>query len=232
MGERLGPATVLWFEEREPGVAPYRTRMIVVRDFVRMDDGGAEDDFVLFDRRSGAIHSVSHEDRTVLDVASRPVERKPPYALELTESRDPVEDAPKIAGRTPEHLRFEVNGTLCYEVIAVPGLLDDAVVALRQYHRSLAGEQALTLDWTPVEMQTPCMLANVVFHPARHLAYGFPVQEWDYRGYARALSDYREGVEVNPGLFQLPEGYRHYSLEDMRAQQLPSSSAGAPDGAN
>jgi hypothetical protein len=227
-----GPATVLWFDEREPGVEPYRTRMIVVRDFVRMDDGADTDDFVLFDRRTGTIHSVSHEDRTVLEVPAREVQREPPYELELTEFRQPQEDAPKIAGRTPEHLVFNVNGQTCYEVVAVPDLLEDAVVALRQYHRSLAGEQAQTLDWTPPEMQTPCMLANVVFHPARHLAYGFPIQEWDYRGYVRALSDYREGVTVEADLFRLPEDYRRYRLEDIRARPFPAAAAGAPEASN
>lgn len=228
-----GPATILWFDEQEPGVVPYRTRMIVVRDFVRMDDGKDTDDFVLFDRRSGTIHSVSHEDRTVLEVPARPVDREPPYPLELTEFRQPQEDAPKIDGHTPEHLVFKVNGKTCYEVVAVPGLLEDAVIALRQYHRSLAGEQSLTLDWTPPEMQTPCMLANVIFHPARHLAYGFPVQEWDYRGYARALADYREGVTVDAALFRLPEDYRRYGLEDIRARPFPAAApAGIPDTSN
>ncbi len=227
-----GPATILWFDEREPGVNPYRTRMIVARDYVRMDDGAAGDDFVLFDRRTGAIHSVSHEDRTVLDVPAREVRREPPYELRLTESREPQAEAPKIDGRTPEHLVFKVNGKTCYEVIAVPGLLEDAVAALRQYHRSLAGEQAQTLDWTPPEMQTPCMLANVVFYPARHLAYGFPVQEWDYRGYVRALRDYQVGVTVDPTLFRLPEDYRHYRIEDIRARSFGTEPMGAPEASN
>ncbi len=226
------PATVLWFDEREPGVPPYRTRMIVVRDFMRMDDGDAGDDFVLFDRRTGSIHSVSHEDRTVLDIPARPVVRAPPYELVLSETREPLDDAPRIAGRVPEHLRLRVNGSVCYETVVVPGLLDDVVAAMRAYRRSLAGEQARTLDWTPVEMQTPCVLAHVIFHPARHLAYGFPIQHRDYRGYVRVLQDYREQVPVDAALFRLPTGYRHYTLDAVRAQDALKGPAGRPAGSN
>ena len=44
------PAAVLYFVEQEPGVEPYRTRMIVTAGFLRMDEGQDSQDFLLFDR--------------------------------------------------------------------------------------------------------------------------------------------------------------------------------------
>jgi hypothetical protein len=39
------PAAVLYFVEQEPGVEPYRTRMIVTAGFLRMDEGQDSQDF-------------------------------------------------------------------------------------------------------------------------------------------------------------------------------------------
>ena len=54
----------LVFEEREPGVGPYRTRMLLDQRFLRIDSGADQDDYVLFDRVKGEIHNFNHEDRS------------------------------------------------------------------------------------------------------------------------------------------------------------------------
>ena len=38
------------------------------------------------------------------------------------------------------------------------------------------------------------------------------IQEWDPSGYRRTLTDYKPKLAVDPGLFKLPEGLRHYSV--------------------
>ncbi len=202
----------LLFEEHERGIDPYPTRILVTKGHLRIDDGVDQGDFILYDRRSREIFSVSHGERSLLKIAYRAVDIEPPYALALDQRSEVDPEAPKIAGQAPVHYTFTTNGETCHDVIAVAGLLSDARAAMAEYLETLAGEQALNLDKTPVEMQTACMLSELVFEPTRHLAHGFPVQEWDYRGYGRALLGFKEGVDLAPALFDVPEGYRVYSV--------------------
>jgi hypothetical protein len=62
------------------------------------------------------------------------------------------------------------------------------------------------------------MLANMIFAPTRHLEYGFPILEWDYRGKRRTLIGYRESVQAESKLFRLPEGYRVFSINEPQTE--------------
>lgn len=205
-------AVELVFLEQEPGVEPYRTRMLVTRDWLRIDDGNDGGDFVLYDRRRRSIASVSHANRSVLRIHHHAVEIEPPVALEHAEQALPDPQAPEVGGVKPVHYRFITNGQVCKEVMAAPGLLEQARAALAEYRQTLAGEQALNLHKTPAEMQTPCMLAELIFLPARHLAHGFPIQEWDPQGRSRSLVSYREGVSVDARLFEVPADYGSFAV--------------------
>jgi hypothetical protein len=55
---RTTPAAVLYFVEQEPGVEPYRTRMIVTAGFLAWTRDRTAG-FLLFDRADGSIYSVS-----------------------------------------------------------------------------------------------------------------------------------------------------------------------------
>ena len=209
------PNLVLHFQESEPGIEPYAVRMLITPNYLRVDDGFDEGGFVLYDRGSRNIYSVTHEDRQILRIDYRPVDIEPPRELVYTvnESSDP--EAPTIDGKPPVHYELLTNGEICHDVVAVSGLLEGARTALIEYHDALAGEQAANLSKTPVEYQSDCMLSNLVFAPARYLEFGFPIQERSHDGYMRALVDYERGVELAPELFLLPEGYREYSINPL-----------------
>jgi len=205
---------VLHFQESEPGIDPYPVRMLVTQAYLRIDDGVDSGGFVLYDRAARQIFSVSHDTRQVLYIEHRAIEIEPPHELvyEEHESSDP--QAPTIGGRAPVHYEFLTNGELCHEVVAVDGLLEDARLALVEYHLTLAGEQAANLNKTPAEYQTDCMLANLVFASTRYLEHGFPIQERTHDGYMRALVDYELDAQIAPELFELPD-YRHYSINPL-----------------
>ncbi len=211
------PAIVLWFREQEGGTDPYTTRVIVTDRWLRMDDGDARGDFVLLDRRARTVYSVAHGDRSILVVRARPVEARPPVPLRLGMRSEPQPGAPRIEGRAPVHLRFTVNGETCREVVAVPGLLPEAVAAMRELQRVMAGEHGANLGNTPVDVQRTmlCDLAESVFAPGRYLEHGLPIQEWSADGYRRALVDYARGWEADPALFVLPAGYRRFTVSDV-----------------
>ncbi len=209
---RDGGTFLLLYEEHESGVEPYRTRIIVTPQWVRMDDGSPAGDYLLYDRWERVIYSVAHEDRSILVIPYRKVEGEPPLPLRIDATLERGKSFPAVEGVEPRHYRLLVNDRVCSQVVAAKGLLPGAVAALREFRRTLAGQHAENLGKTPVEMLDPCFLSIHVYAPGRNLQYGLPLEEWDDSGYGRSLVDYRRDYVADPRLFQLPEGYLRQTL--------------------
>jgi hypothetical protein len=212
------PATQLYFVDKEQGGEPYRTRMIITAGFVRMDGGATDaEDFLLFDRADGTIYSVSSADKQILVIRPRLVTLKPPVPFVNQVVQDHA-SLPAIGGHQVVHYELLTNGQRCYDLYAANGLLPDAVQALRQFRETLAGEQAATAAQTPPSLQSACDLANNIFLPARHLAFGFPVRTLDMAGKSSELVDYKTDFRATADLFKLPQGYRRRTIEELRGQ--------------
>ena len=204
-------STMLLYQRTDAGGPPYASRVLVTENYMRLDGGREDGDFILFDRRARIIHSVVHSERTVLDIAARKVTVEPPMKLHIGTERVASAGMPTVAGHKPVHYRLTVNGKPCYDVVAVPGLLEEAVAARREYRQVLAGEQATTINGTPADMQDPCDLATNTFAPTRQLDYGLPIQESSAAGFRQNLVDFKSAYPVDERLFTLPEGYTHYT---------------------
>lgn len=202
----------LMFQEQEPGIEPYPTRMLINDDYLRLDDGADSSDYVLFDRQMQTIYSVSHVNRTILVVQSKPVQGESPIKLDMDAKKAEHPDAPEVAGTQPVEHSLTVNDKACSRVMSVPDFLPEGVEAMREFQRALAGQHAENLPKTPVEMLDPCFVAYHVFAPVRNLQYGFPIQQWDVDGNSRSLIDYKRGLNVDPELFSLPESYRRMGV--------------------
>ncbi len=205
-------ATVLQFEEQEQGVEPYPLRMIITQTHLRMDDGEGAKSYLLFDRQKQTIYNVNADDKTVLLIErqklSPPTEGK--TALEITAGD--TSDMPALGAKKPVHKTLSTAGKRCYDVVAIPGLMPDVVEAMREYLLTLSSQQIENLDKTPVAMRDPCMLTNLIYHPISHLDFGFPLREWDYRGFVRELVDFGEEM-VSSKLFKVTDGYRKMTLD-------------------
>ena len=215
--EPTTPAAVLYFVEHEPGVEPFRTRMIVTAGFLRIDDGQDSQDFLLFDRADGSIYSVSSADKQVLVIRPRPVELKPPEKFTHRVVTDTAA-FPAVAGRKVTHYELLTNEKRCYDLYAAEGLLPGAMVALREYRLILAGQQAQTAAAAPPEMQSACDLANNVFLPMRHLEHGFPVRLVDMTGRSMELVDYKTDFRATADMLKLPAEYKRLTLEELRTK--------------
>ncbi|NIP71890.1 MAG: hypothetical protein GWO16_02115 [Gammaproteobacteria bacterium] len=202
-----GESLMLLFQETEPGLEPYATRMLINDAYVRMDDGNAASDYVLFDRDDETVYSVSHANRSILVIHSKPVLGESPIPLEMDARRSKHPNAPPVAGHQPVQYTLLVNGQSCSQVMVVPGMLQEGIMALREFRRVLAGQHAENLPKTPEEMLDPCFVAYHVFAPVQHLQYGFPIQQWDSQGVGRSLVDYDEAFKTDSELFVLPESY-------------------------
>lgn len=211
-------AKIFHFLESEPGIDPYPVRMVVTAGYLRMDEGNATDNFLLFDRQSNTIHSVNHEDKTVLRMPRRDLPSEVPESVSLEERAIETEGMPDFAGKKPVHTSYFAGDKNCYDAVAVAGFEPDAVDAIREYLLTLSGEQLQNLNKTPPEMRSECMMANLIYAPVRHLKGGFPLREWDYKGYLRELVN-MESEAVEPSLFELDPTYRIYELS---ASGLPA----------
>ena len=205
-------ASMLWYEEKEAGTDIYPVRIIVSAGFVRIDDDDDNGDFVLLDRGTHNLYSVSHEERSILVVEYHPHKQRLPEDIHLDAVIEQDASAPPVAGKQPLLVSLTADGTTCYRVAAVPGLLQDAVAGLADYARVLGNRQLGSLQTVPSEMQTPCFLSRYVYAPDRHLQYGLPIQEWDGAGYQRSLVNFRAVAQIEPGLFVLPQDYRRIGL--------------------
>ncbi len=205
-------ATMVLYQVLEPGFEPYSSRLIVTPRYLRMDDGDAASSFVLFDRKRNIIHSVTHNDRTVLEIPLQAVTVESPVPLRMEHKVVTTDEPlPAIAGKTPRQFHLAVNGEQCYDMVAVEGLLDDVVAALRAFRTVLAGENARILTDVPADMQDPCDLALNTYAPDWPLRFGLPIQESDPQGKGQLLLDYSTDYPADAALFTLPKGYQRYS---------------------
>jgi len=211
------PPVFLSFTETEPGGEPYPVRMLITDKFLRIEDGDGTAGFILFDRAAHTIYSVNHEARNTLVLKARPVAMRPPEKFENAAVRDPA-PFPDVDGRKVVHYRLTTNGENCFEVFAAEGLLPQAVVALREYHETLAGEQAMLQSRVPPIFQSACDLADYVFLPARYLAQGFPVRQVNRAGVVRQLVDFKTGVPVPPKFLELPTDYKQITPAEVRSE--------------
>lgn len=204
---------MIQYLDTEPGVDPYDTRVLVSADYMRMDDGVDDSDFILVDRTAMTIYSVTHERRSILVINNSRPDKIPPGDMRLGVRSLRDTEAPRIGGKVPVHYELSMNENICRHVLTVPDLLPDALLALREFRRILASAHMRNLDRTPEAMRDPCFLAYDVYAPDRQLQYGFPIQEWDEQGNSRSLINYDDEFVLDETLFRLPEGYERQVLD-------------------
>lgn len=169
-------ATMLLYQEQEPGTDTYPLRMLITEDFVRSDDGVEAGNFLVYDRREQVLYSVSREERRILVIQDPPFDRRLPETLPLEDQLTVAEAAPQIDGRPVYAYSLLSDGNVCQQSTVVPGPLAEAGKAIIELRGLLASRQYRDLDMTPEELHTACFLANYVYAPGRNLERGFTVQ--------------------------------------------------------
>lgn len=213
--------TLILFMEKEKGVEPYQTRMIITKKFVRVDDGEGAKSFVLYDRNKKVVYSINPEEKTIMAVHEKKQEKnakvEPPFKLEHSFKEMPaMKDAPSIDGMQAKHYQLLTNNEVCYDVVAIKGLMPDAVTALTEFHKHMAADSLQTFNNIPADLHNACDMSMTTFAPARQFQFGFPIQEWGNREYVRFLIDYKTNYEAAPTLFDFPQDYKHYSVQELR----------------
>ena len=213
-------AQVFYFrEQQEKGTAPYVSRMIVTGEFVRLDEGKASDDFLLYDRKKQVVISVTNDSESYYQFNRFDSYPDPTRKPAMKTVDNDAGNMPSVAGIQPVYKTYYADNIRCRDVVSLPGFKPDAVAAMKGLLSIMADQHRATLGSTPKEMQGSCMRANFIYSPVVFLDEGFPLREWDYRGYRRMLADFRE-ESVDPGLFVVPESYERLTLP-MAASVVP-----------
>lgn len=213
--------TLVLFMEQENGVEPYQTRMIVTKEFIRIDDGKGNNSFVLYDRNKKVVYSTNPDEQTVMAVYEKKLNKgqvfEPPFKLSHSVKEMPeMKDAPTINGESAKHYQLITNDKICYDVVSIKGLMPNVVQALTEFHTHMATDSFATFNNMPADMHDACDMTLATFNPTRQFEFGFPIQEWGNREHMRSLVDYDINYNADPKLFILPEGYKHYTVQELR----------------
>ena len=210
LGPALGQtaATVVWYQEQEPGIQAYPVRYIVTPGYMRSDDGRDDGDFLLYDRKQRKIYSVARDNRTVLEIDGSAPAPQVPDGLSISVREHQDEKAPLVSGRAPLELELVAQGQVCHSAVVVPGFLELVRTALQEYNQALAVQQLRILDRTPKDFQTPCFLSRYLYASDFHFARGMVLADWNESGDRREMTSYKTAVPIDDSLFVVPGDYR------------------------
>lgn len=193
----LQEVTELRYVDQDAGDPSYLTRILVTPDFMRMDDGHDDGDFILLDRKQRRLTNVMRGNNlamvfTPAKVPAEPVGWKP----QLTSH---------AAAKGTRRFTLVLNGVTCLEGVAAKHAAADAVRAMAEMKAVLAATQYRMWRDSPADMQHDCDLANQVWAFESVLELGLPLEERDFRGRTRQFeSEVR--IPLDPVLFFVPKG--------------------------
>lgn len=205
-GVHAQTASLLVYRVWEQGIEPYLSRILVTPDYLRLDEGSDTGGYTLFDRQQEILYNVSPEDGSVL--VMNPTAFLPDDNAGLILQEEVVEDkqAPQVAGRQPKLVKLLANGEVCSELVAIDGVMADAIEGLSELKLVLARIQNSTRNAMPLDTRTPCQMAHEVYAPDRSLRFGLPLQERS-SGRSQSLVDFSETFDADDGLFEVPDAF-------------------------
>lgn len=189
----------LRYVDQDPGTPSYLTRILVTSNFMRMDGGEDDGDFILLDRRQRKVINITRDNKLALVFTSGTL---PPRPADWKARLDVHK-----AARGTQRFSLTVNGMVCSEGVAAQGAAPDAARAMAELKAILAATQYRVWQETPVDMQHNCDLANHVWDSGATLTLGLPLEERDFTGRTRKFeSETRKTLQ--PGLFRMPDGMK------------------------
>ena len=202
--------TELDYLDQDPGTAAYPTRILVNKNFMRMDSGKDAADFILMDRHVGTIYNVIRSEANIYRYNPHPLTMAQPTPWKIQQQ------VKQLPGNTRK-FTLGVNGKSCMEITAAGKLLPDVVSALATYRQTLTSVEVLTWQRTPPEMRDECDLLQHVFEIRRTLQYGLPIEEVYANGRSRRYVSHRTRAS-QAALFQLPPKYQMINTDQLKVK--------------
>ncbi|MDP1644876.1 MAG: hypothetical protein Q8L71_05160 [Thiobacillus sp.] len=189
--------TALRYMDADPGDLPYLTRILLTPDFMRLDDGNDDGDFVLLDRRQQKVINVMRGNQMAMVFSAGTL---PPRPV----GWKPVLDVQAGAPGT-QRFSLTVKGVVCSEGVAAARAAPDAARAMAELKSILAPMQYRVWQDSPAEIQHDCDLANQVWESGATLKLGLPLEERELTGRTRQFES-ESTQPLRPELFRVPDG--------------------------
>jgi hypothetical protein len=187
----------LRYVDQDPGDPPYLTRILVTPDFMRMDDGNDDGDFVLLDRRQQKVINVMHGNQLAMVFTPGTLPPKP------AGWKPRLDMQPAVRGI--RRFSLTVKGVVCSEGLAARRVAPDAARAMAELKAVLAATQYRVWKDSPSAIQHDCDLANQVWESGATLKLGLPLEEREFTGRTRQFES-ESKQPLQPGLFRVPAG--------------------------
>lgn len=194
------------YQDQEPGSLPYLSRYIITPDYVRIDQGRDQDNFLILDRKKHELFEVQHDRHEVLAIPTEKVKLSKAAKLQATQTDSPAPTRGKGASERQVMLKQQV----CARVISIPQYPEVADV-LREFRQVLAAAQWRTWQGTPDDIRQPCDLQLQVLKPGQEYAAGMPLEMRYANGLTRVLQQVDE-IADRPELFIVPVDYKMTTL--------------------
>ncbi|HEY9201193.1 MAG TPA: hypothetical protein VIQ81_06345 [Gammaproteobacteria bacterium] len=199
---------ILYYDEYESSAGGQRMRYLINDDFLRIDNGHIDSDFILMDRAKQTIYNVNHEDRTILKITNKPWQ-SPDYDFMVSVREALQADAPKVMGQDVYSYDVYAEDEACTRVLLIKDRYMEEMAVMHEYQTIMSGQQVSTLANTPQEMHTNCFLLDQVYHTGDYYKQGLPIQVTYSRDYTRILSNIEQQA-LDAALFKLPQNYKEY----------------------
>ncbi len=200
--------TEVLFQEIEPGLDPFTTRLLLGEFSMRLDDGDDAGDYVLFNRQTHEIHSFNHEDKTQMVMKSLAY-NKLDFILEYKVDAKKLVDAPRVNNQIPVQYSFYADNRLCKKTINVPGLLTEVTQVLLDYEQVIVEQNKQTLSEIPASIRSSCYMSNNYLHVSDYLKAGFPLFVIDDLGRQKKLLGFSQVIKDKSIMSQVA-GYSLY----------------------
>ena len=187
----------LRYIDQDPGDPPALTRILVTPDFMRMDSGEDEGDFILLDRRQRQVINVMHDSQLAMVFTPGELPPRPAGWNPRLDVKPPV--------RGTQRFSLKVNGVVCSEGIAARAAAPDAARAMAELKSILAATQYRVWKDSPRDMQHDCDLANQVWESGTTLKLGLPLEVHEFGGRTRQFES-ESKHPLQPELFRVPDG--------------------------
>ncbi|MCK5663130.1 MAG: hypothetical protein KAI17_06570 [Thiotrichaceae bacterium] len=196
------------FEEIEPGIEPFKSRLLLGEFFLRLDDGDDQGDFLLFEGKTHEVHSFNHEEQSHLIM--KPLTAKAlDFTVDFKVKQEKLLDAPKVNGTSAVQHLFFADGNLCKKSINVSGFLPEVTQVLIDYGQAIVQQNSQTLSRIPNNVRSSCYMANNYLFASDYLKVGFPLFVSDDQGRQKKLLGFRQLKKHRSIMFQ-PPGYSVY----------------------
>ena len=200
--------TEIIFEEVEPGLEPFKSRLLLSKKMLRLDDDDDQGDYILYDREAHEIHSFNHEDKSHLMMKPLPVEVLD-FEIDFKVESKPLTDAPKVNAVVPVQHQFFADKKLCKKSLNVKGLLPDLTQVLIDYEQVIVEQSKQTLWQIPADVRSSCYMSNNYLYASDYLKVGFPLFVTDDLGRQKKLLSFRQ-IKKDRSIMQQPVGYNLY----------------------